>query len=328
MADNSGRITLWGIEIFVATAEEASITAAARRLGASNSTVSQQLTNLEGALGTALLNRNERPMSLTPAGRLFKQRAQTVLNVAARARAELARQDPSTLRQLRLGMIEDFDSDVTPALLREIAGDLIRCQFELETGASHRLLDRLEARALDVVVAAEIGVEENWMEAYPVLTEPFIAAVPKGLIEKGADTRAKLPRAPLILYTARHHMGQIIRGHLTRQNLNLNHRFELDSYHAIMAMVAAGAGWTILTPLGVLHAHRFRDQVDLHPLPFAPLSRTISLVARRDVHEGFPAEMAARLRPLIQELVVSPAVSEFPWLRGTLRVEDSSKERT
>ena len=56
MADPSGRITLWGIEVFVAIAEETSITAAARRLGASASAVSQQLTNLETALGTALLN--------------------------------------------------------------------------------------------------------------------------------------------------------------------------------------------------------------------------------------------------------------------------------
>ena len=31
MADTPGRITLWGIEVFVATAEEASISAAARR---------------------------------------------------------------------------------------------------------------------------------------------------------------------------------------------------------------------------------------------------------------------------------------------------------
>ena len=48
------------------------------------------LTNLETALGTALLNRNERPMSLTPSGALFLRRAQTMLNEAARARAELA----------------------------------------------------------------------------------------------------------------------------------------------------------------------------------------------------------------------------------------------
>ena len=63
MQSSPGRITLWGIEVFVATAEERSITAAARRLGASASAVSQQLTNLETALGVTKGDGSERPAS-------------------------------------------------------------------------------------------------------------------------------------------------------------------------------------------------------------------------------------------------------------------------
>ena len=320
MADPNGRITLWGIEVFVAIAEETSISAAARRLAASPSAVSQQLTNLESALGVALLNRNERPMSLTPSGALFQRRAQVVLNEAARARAELALQDPLALTRLRLGMIEDFDSDVTPRLLRDMAAELTNCQFLLETGASHRLIDKLDARALDVIVAADMSAEADWMEVHPIMTEPFLAAVPRDSVPPGADVLATLRQLPLILYTERHHMGRMIAAHLARQNLTLNHRFELDSYHAIMAMVAAGAGWTILTPLGFMHAHRFREAADVLELPFAPLSRTISLTARRDVLQDIPARMAARLRPLLHELVVDPSIARMPWLAGTLQV--------
>ena len=47
---------------------------------------------------------------------------------------------------------------------------------------------------------------------------------------------------PLIQYTTRHHMGRQIAAHLARQSVTVAHRFELDSYHAIMAMVAEGAG--------------------------------------------------------------------------------------
>ena len=50
---------------------------------------------------------------------------------------------------------------------------------------------------------------------------------------------------PLIQYTARHLMGRQIAGHLRRQGVRLGHRFELDSYAAILAMVAGGEGWTI-----------------------------------------------------------------------------------
>ncbi len=320
MAETQGRITLWGIEVFLAAAEELSISAAARRLDASPSAVSQQLTNLETALGTALLNRHERPMSLTPAGTLFRRRAQSILNEAARARAELAMQDPSVLTQLRLGMIEDFDADVTPRLLRDMADELTGCQFLLETGASHRLVDRLDARALDVIVAADMGAEADWMEVHPAMTEPFVAAVPRGTVPPGADPSEVLRRLPLIQYTERHHMGRMISAHLARQNLTLSHRYELDSYHAIMAMVASGAGWTILTPLGFMHAHRFRDQAEVFPLPFAPLSRTISLTARRGVLQGIPERMAHRLRPLLSELIVQPCLGRMPWLGDTLRV--------
>ncbi len=110
MADNAGRITLWGVEVFIATAEERSITAAARRLGASPSAVSQQLTNLEGAMGVTLLQRNARPILLTPAGEIFRRRAQNIMNEAEQVRTELAMSDMRGLTRFRLGMIEDLAS--------------------------------------------------------------------------------------------------------------------------------------------------------------------------------------------------------------------------
>ncbi len=320
MSEMPGRITLWGIEVFLAAAEEASITAAARRLGASPSSVSQQLSNLEAAIGAKLLDRTARPVSLTPAGQLFRRRAQTILNEAEQARAELALEDLSRLSRLRLGMIEDFDADVTPALLGAMAREFSATQFLLETGASHRLYDQLDSRALDVIVAADMGVAEDWMELYPLLEEPFVAAVPQGAVDRAGDVLAQLSALPLIQYTARHHMGRQIAGHLLRQNLRLDTRFELDSYHAIMAMVAAGAGWTILTPLGFLRAQRFRAAADLVELPFAPLSRRITLIARREVLGDIPARTAGRLRPLIAREIIEPCLARMPWLQGALRL--------
>lgn len=317
MSANSGRISLWGIEVFLATVEEASISAAARRLGTSAATVSQQLTNLEGALGASLLDRGARPVALTPAGAMFLPRANAILNEADQARAELGLADMSRLMRFRLGMIEDFDADVTPRLLSDMAGDLRQCRFLLETGASHRLYDALEARALDVIVAADMGQALEGMEAHPLLEEPFVAAVPLGLPAGGLEALRDLP---LIQYTTRHHMGRMIAAHLARQNLTLAHRFELDSYHAIMAMVARGAGWTILTPLGWMRAGRFRDEVEVRPLPVAPLARTITLTARRGLLGKMPQQIAGRLRGLLDDLTVGPAVAALPWLETRLRV--------
>jgi DNA-binding transcriptional LysR family regulator len=317
MPGPEARITLWGIEVFLAVAEEGSITAAARRLSVSASTVSQQLAGIEGALGAILLDRGARPMRTTPAGTIFRRHAQVMLNAEAEARAALVMADLSGLTTLRLGVIEDFDAEVTPALLTDLAGDLKGCRFLLETGASHRLLDGLESRALDMVVAADLGTESaesDWREVHPLMAEPFVAVAPRG-------TRpVDLALMPVIQYTARHHMGRLIGAHLAQQNVRLAQRFELDSYAAIMAMVAAGAGWTILTPLAIGFAVRFRGATDVMPLPFAPLVRTISLSARQGVLRDMPVQVAGRLRAQIAERVVGPAVAEWPWMAGALRV--------
>lgn len=311
MAEPEGRVTLWGIEIFLAAAEEGAISAAARRLAVSPSAVSQQLSGLEQALGVALLDRSTRPMAITPAGAMFRRHAQTMLNAAQEARAELALSDLAGLTTLRLGMIEDFEADVTPRLLSSLSEELKTCRFLLETGPSHRLLDLLESRALDVVVAADTGAEGDNREVHPILSEPFLACCPKG----------RLPsHLPLIQYTARHLMGRQITAHLAKLGLKPASRFELDSYHAILAMVAAGAGWAILTPLALHQARRFRSEIDVMPLPFAPFDRTLSLSARAGILREIPAQISLRLKGLIQTEVVDPMRVALPFLGQSLRV--------
>ncbi len=315
MPDPEGRVTLWGIEVYLAAAEEGAISAAARRLGVSPSAVSQQLSGLEAALGAQLLDRSARPMRMTPAGTMFRRHAQIMLNAATEAKAELGMAGHAGLTTLRLGMIEDFDGDVTPRLLSLLANDLTNCRFLLETGASHRLLDQLDARALDIVVAADFGAElaadADWREMHPLMVEPFVAVTPH---------RGRTADLALIQYTARHLMGRQIAAHLSRLGLKPAHRFELDSYTAILAMVAAGEGWTILTPLALHQARAFRAHVDVQPLPFAPLERTLSLSARAGILHDMPQQIAVQLKALIGSEVIGPALASWPWLTPVLRV--------
>ncbi len=320
MAGSPGRITLWGIEVFMAAADERSISAAARRLGTSASTVSQQLSNLEAAVGVPLLERSARPLRLTRAGEIMHRRAQVILNEAAQARAELAASDLTSLTLFRLGMIEDFEADVTPGLLMHMADRLTSCRFQLETGASHMLQDRLDTRNLDVVVAAELGAVPEWAEVHPLLREGFVVAAPRGMVDAHADLLDQLRRLPLVQYTQAHYMGRLITSHLAREDFGLPHRFELDSYHAILALVGQGSGWTILPPLALMRARRFADQIDVLPLPFQPLTRTITLTARKDVLQSMPADVAATLKPILQEAIVTPALARYPFLKDALTV--------
>jgi len=320
MPDSQTRMTLWGIEIFLAVVEEASVSAAAKRLGASASSVSQQITNLETALGARLIDRAARPLALTPAGSLFARRARTILSEAAQARADVLRQDLSGLRRLNLGMIEDFDADVTPRLIADMAEELGACHFVLETGASYHLAAMLEHRALDVIVAADLDLSADWMEAHPLIRDPYMVVAPPGRIDRRGDVLEQLCALPFIRYSSRQMMGRQIEAHLSTLGLALPHRFELDSYHAILAMVAAGAGWSITTPLGYTRAQRFMGAVEAMALPFSPFSRTIALFARSGTIGPMPGQIAGRLRPLLQAMVVEPAVAALPWLQGALEV--------
>lgn len=318
MVDSPGRITLWGIEVFMAAADERSISAAARRLGASPSAVSQQLTNLETAVGATLLQRKARPIRLTQAGEILHRRGQVILDEAAQARAELAMSQLSTLTRFRLGMIEDLEADVTPQLLTHMAAEMNGCQFLLETGASHHLYDQLDARSLDVIVAAELGDAADWTEVHPVLREGFAVVAPRGVIAPDANVLGQLERLPLIRYTQRHYMGRLISAHLAREHFKQPHRFELDSYHSILALVGQGAGWSILTPLALMRARRFADQIDVLKLPIAPLTRTISVIARKGSLQDMPATLAAKLRPILQDTIVTPAIRQHPFLASEL----------
>ncbi|MEM8978838.1 MAG: LysR family transcriptional regulator [Pseudomonadota bacterium] len=320
MAHTPERFTLWGIEVFLATVEEASISVAARRLKASPATVSQQLTNLETALGVVLLDRSSRPVLPTPAGEIFRVRAQAIINEAQQARAELGMADLSALSSFRFGVIEDFDADVTPKLLQRLAGQLKASRFLLETGASHRLFDQLETRALDMIVAADLDEGADWLEVHPIVREPFVAAVPRAAKLGPRPSMQSLRALPLIQYTERHLMGRVIAAHLAREGLRLERRFELDSYHAILAMVAEGVGWSILTPLGWRRAERFVDAVDIVPLPCAPLERRISLMARAGLLQNMPRDTAESLRDIVQSEIVGPTTQEHPWMQGRLKV--------
>ena len=79
--------TLRGVESFIRSVEEGSIAAAARRLGITPAASSQNIARLERSLGTRLLQRTTRQISLTEAGQGFHERVLTVLGGLEEAEA-------------------------------------------------------------------------------------------------------------------------------------------------------------------------------------------------------------------------------------------------
>ena len=72
-------LDLKALKVFLAVAELANMTAAARRLGLSQSAVSQAVRQLEESIGAVLVDRERRPLALTAAGAALRQRGRALV---------------------------------------------------------------------------------------------------------------------------------------------------------------------------------------------------------------------------------------------------------
>ena len=316
-------ITLRGLEVFEALADSGSVAIAAKATGLSQPAVSQQLRNLEKALGTDLVDHGKRPMVLTPAGRSFLNRAEAVLRELRVAQSELTVMDLTHLSTLSLGIIDDFDNDLTPRLVGILADSLTKCRFKLVTAPSHEINTAMKDRRLHIAISASTGEVMDDVTEYPLVRDPFILVAPRGMIAEGVDMLASLSEMPLLRYDRQQLIGRQIEAHLARQNLNFAERFEIGSHPSLMSLVARRTGWAVTTPLGYMRAQRIHDKLEAHPLPFKPFSRTISLFANSDWADRVPRDVARTVRHLVQDQMIAPACSQLPWLSGELRVLDT-----
>jgi len=101
------------MRVFVRIADAGNLSAAGRQLGLSLTSVSRQLMALEAALGTTLIERTTRHLSLTESGQLYYERAKQILEEVAEVERGLTMQAgvasgrlqvsaPSLLGRLRL----------------------------------------------------------------------------------------------------------------------------------------------------------------------------------------------------------------------------------
>ena len=313
-------VTLRGLEVFDALADSGSVASAAQSTGLSQPAVSQQLRNLETALGTGLVDHGKRPMVLTPAGRSFLVRAQTVLHQLRLAQSELTVMDLTHLSTLNMGIIDDFDNDLTPRLVGILADSLTKCRFKLITAPSHEINAAMKERRLHIAILASLGEVMDGVTEYPLVRDPFVLVAPTGAVPDGADIMKSLENLPFLRYDREQLIGRQIEAHLARLDLHFPERFEIGSHPSLMSLVGRRTGWAITTPLGYMRARRIHDKLSVYPLPFKAFSRTISLFASSDWVDNVPRDVAQTVRHLVQDQMINPACAELPWLANKLRV--------
>jgi DNA-binding transcriptional LysR family regulator len=139
------------LRTFLAVAETLSFTAAAQRLGTSQSTVSQHVRKLEAAVGRTLLERDTHSVTLTADGGAMVGFAREILDSTERAVHYFS--GPALRGRVRLGVAEDFAQSRLPDLLRTFRAAHPLVELELTVGLSGLLHRAMAARRLDLVLA-------------------------------------------------------------------------------------------------------------------------------------------------------------------------------
>lgn len=285
-------LDLPALRAFLAVSATGSMTLAARRLGLTQSAVSQAVRQLEEMLGSVLLDRSQRPLAPTPAGRLLQRHAAPIVD-EAQALATIVRQAGSRkMAELRLGIIDSFAATVGPSLIRRLLASTARLSFH--SGLTHEQVQGLLTRQVDMIVTGDAMDDLDGLDRYPLLTEPFVLVVPVawGTAEAGGDLQQLAARYPLIRFSARSQIGAQIERHLRRLGVRAAPFLEVDAADALVAMVAAGLGWAIATPLCLLQAQARASGVRVRALPETGFVRQLYLIARSGEYGELPQQVA------------------------------------
>ena len=140
--------------IFGKVAENQSFTKASQELGIEKSTVSMKVTQLEDRLGTRLLNRTTRSVTLTEAGEGYYQYCQQVIDTAKEAEhfAETLTTEPQGL--LRISAPLDFGQIMVTELLDPFLKQ--NPKLEIDLILTNDYVDLVRDR-IDVVLRPELG---------------------------------------------------------------------------------------------------------------------------------------------------------------------------
>lgn len=265
------------IRAFVAVVEEGSFTAAAVREGATQSGMSQHLKLLEGRLGVALLAREGRRMTPTPAGRRYYEECVTALRRLDAAGAAVA-----TIEKLggevRAGLMPTFTRAVLAPALAAFLARAGGVEVRVLEAYSGVLTDKVRAGELDFAIVPSFAAASG-------LRATRMATNREMLVTRAGRTGAHL--APLRLAdlgpidivlpgplnTRRHS----IESYLAHNGVDVRNRLELDAMMGTLEFVAA-SDWVAILPAILMADDRGGERFDIRPLDEPPLRSDFVLI--------------------------------------------------
>ncbi len=244
--------TLRQFRHLVALAEHKHFSKAAAATHVTQSTLSASLKELEEILGVPLVDRTKRSVVFTPFGEDTVRRAQQILDEAE----DLARAAQSTGEPLagtiRMGVIPTIAPFLLPPVLAALRNKYPKLRLYLREDLTDRLVDRLQAGELDVLLLA-LPYDLGTIESEPLFDDPFAfcCRTDHPLANSERISGERLNGESLLLLQD----GHCLRGHALaacgiRREMQVD-PFEATSLTTLTQMVDNGLGTTLLPQIAV-----------------------------------------------------------------------------
>lgn len=257
------------LRYFLAVAREGNITSAANYLHLTQPTLSRQIRDLEEELGQQLLVRKSHRVTLTPAGMLFRKRAEEIVSMADKTEEEFRSMKDELTGDIYIGGGETDAMSLIAAVCRELQEEHPGIRYHLYSGNAQDVTERLDKGLLDFGLL----IQPTDIAKYDCLSIPakdtwgVILRRDAPLASKSSIRAEELADAPLIF--SRQVLEERSEGNELAEwfgpawgSLNIVATFNL-CYNAA-AMAKQGVGY-------VLSLDKLVDTSESSPLCFRPL---------------------------------------------------------
>ncbi|EOI00607.1 hypothetical protein UAY_01710 [Enterococcus moraviensis ATCC BAA-383] len=144
------------LRYFWTVAEERNFSKAAKVLHITQPTLSRQIKEFEEKLGTPLFSREKKQLTLTEQGYFLKERAAEILILAEQTEREFEEQSKGFFSgHFSIGCVEADNSDTMAMMLEELVSDYPQVTFNIVSGTSDDISDKLEKGMLDLAILLE-----------------------------------------------------------------------------------------------------------------------------------------------------------------------------
>ncbi|MFC6486726.1 LysR family transcriptional regulator [Nitratireductor sp. GCM10026969] len=244
-------LNLTHVQAFLAIVDSGGFHEAARRLGASQPTVSQQLRKLEESLGVTLVHRAHRNASPTARGAAFLPFARRLIEGAERSIQAVHR------HPLAVGAASNPGIYLLPPYIRRFEQeDPKALPVRLRIGTNPETIARLESGEIDVAVT-EWWEPRSGCEVVPWRRDPMVVIVAPDhrWSRRRSISAEEFVTEPVLGGEPGTGTGRLLRSELRSLVDRMNVTQQLGSTEAVKRAVAAGLG------ISIVLASAVRDEV-------------------------------------------------------------------